>query len=436
MTITNRVQRVHDEHVQPVKTSVTTGQIVSVSPETESLLVDLGSSQVQVAHPFVSGSAWIRAMPSVGTQIVVSYNTTRKRYEFVSYAPSQEFTTRQLEAYSKRKSLYRDLREGEVEINSSGNANLHFSSRPIVSGHAGCVSWSYDSDRLESNTQAPTHIIRGHNHKKDRIGNEMRFGVVKRPTSYAEESYALTAPLSMPSLEKYVYAYEYLVNLSNDNSAPLIDFRSGEVYDDTLTPGIPFATPALGKNLKLPLRARYRFFCTMEPGGLKIPTQSTDIEISHLGDIDIALALAAIQGFSLKVPLGGIKTNSGLFTTLVSKLAMSLKSELDKVKLDGNRGIDLTTLMDIDAKATMAVNASAGTSMTLKANTDMKLDSMATMEINSVKIDIDGKGVVSIHGATGLSLSGALGKTGRIINTLQQDIITGMPTFVDPTLTA
>lgn len=428
MTANSRVQRIHDEHVQPVKTAVTTGQIVSVSPETESLLVDLGSSQVQVAHPFVSGSAWIRAMPSVGTQIIVSYNTTRKRYEFVSYAPSQEFTSRQLEAYSKRKSLYRDLREGEIELNSSGGANMHLGSRPIVSGHAGCVSWSYDSDKLETNTQAPTHIIRGHNHKKDRIGNEMRFGVVKRPTSYAEETYALTAPLSMPSLEKYVYAYEHLISLSNDNSAPLIDFRSGEVYEDTLTPGIPFATPALGKNLKLPLRARYRFHCTLEPGGLKIPTQSTDIEISHLGDVDIALAMAAIQGFSLKAPMGGIKTSSGLFTTFVAKLAMSLKSELDKIKIDGNRGIDLTTLMDISSKSTLATTLSAGTSM--------KLDSKTTFDINSVQISIDGKGMVSIHGATGLSLSGAMGKTGRIINTLQQDIITGMPTFLDPTLTA
>lgn len=436
MTNTNRVQRVQREHKQYTEASATTGQIVSVSPETESILVDIGSSHVQVAHPFVSGSAWIRAMPSVGTQIVVSYNATRKRYEFVSYAPSQEYASKQLEAYSKRKSLYRDLREGEIELTSSGNASLHLSSRPIVSGQAGCVLWAYDSDKLEANTQAPTHIIRGHNHKKDRIGNEIRFGVVKRPTSYANETYALTAPLSMPSLDKYTYAYEYLVSLDNDNAAPLIDFRAGEVYDNTLTPGIPFAMPALGKNLKLPLRARYRFFCTIEPGGLKIPTQSTDIEISHLGDIDIALALSAIQGFSLKAPLGGIKTNSGLFTTLVAKLAMTIKSELDKIKLDGNRGIDLSTLMDIDNKATMAFKASAGTNMDLKANTTMVLDSKASLDLKSIQISIDGKGMVSIHGATGLSLSGALGKTGRIINTLQQDVITGIPTFIDPTLTA
>jgi hypothetical protein len=436
MTYRNRVKRVQDEHTRYINTPATTGQIVGVSPETESLLVDIGSTQVQVAHPFVSGSAWIRAMPSVGTQIVVSYNTTRKRYEFVSYAPSQEYAAKQLEAYSKRKSLYRDLKEGEIELVSSGSASMHFSSRPIISGQAGCVTWAYDSDRLESSTVAPTHIMRGHNNKKDRIGNEMRFGVVKRPTSYVNETYALTAPLSMPSLGKYTYAYEHLITLDNDNNAPLFDFRTGEVYDNTLTPGIPFAMPALGKNLNLPLRARYRFFCTIEPGGLKALNQSTDIEISHLGDIDIALSKLAIQGFCLNAPLGGIKTNSGLFTTLVSKLAMSFKSELDKIKLDAMRGIDLTSTMGITNKATTSFEVSAGTGVDIKAKANMSLESSLNTDIKAIKISIDGSGMVSIHGATGLSLTGALGKTGRIINTLQQDIVTGIPTFVDATLTA
>ena len=431
----NRVARVKAEHLKNMDTATTTGKIVSVSANSESLIIDIGSTTVQVAHPFVSGKSWIRTMPSVGTTCTLAFNAAQNRYEFVAYAPSQSAASIQLENYANRKSLYRVLKEGEIEFASSGGVTLFMGSRPVHAGRAGAVTWKYDSDKLEATATAPTHVVRGHNNKTDRIGNEMRFGVVKRPTSSTSETYALTAPLSMPALGKYTYAYEHLLSLSNDLGAPLLDLRAGEVYDNTLDPGIPFATPILGKKSKLPLRARYRYFCTLEPGGLKTP-EATDVEISCLGDLDVMLSKLAIQGFSLDAPFGAVKVKAGLNSSFISKLAILVKSEIDKIALDASTSIS--------AKAGTSIELNPGTDLKTKAGAAQKHESATTfdlkagtkMNINGVGINIDGTGKVTIHGAAGLSISGAAGSSSKPLPTNPIDIVTGVPLFTDPTLTS
>lgn len=455
----SRIQRVRDEHFKNTDTATTYGKIVSVSPGTESIIVDIGSSSVQVAHPFVSGSSWIRTIPSVGTGCTLSYNSNKKCYEFVAYAPSKDFTQSQMSLYAERKSLYRTLREGEIELASSGGVSSFFGSRPVHAGRAGAVSWSYDSDKLEATTTAPTHVVRGHNNKLDRIGNEIRFGAVKRPVSYARDLYALTAPGSMPMLESYVYAYEYLMNLENDNGASLVDIRLGEVYDNTLTPGTPFALPALSRKNKIPLRARHRYYNTIEPGGLKAPNQSTEVEIDCLGNIDVLLSKLAVMGITVEAPLGNIKVKAGLATSLTTRLAMSLKSELDKIGLEALRGIDLKSSASITSKSSTSTAISAGTSLELKsttgtsmssgtgtdikAGTGLKLSGLTLdaeadtmLNIKGVMINISGKGHVTISGMVGLSIAGSMGVSGKPLPQLPNDIVTGLPLWIDPTLTS
>lgn len=422
----DRVRRIASQHLQGVNTPTVTGLIVAVNPDTESITVDIGSSVVQVTHPFVSGNAWIRAVPGTGTSCTLSYNQSKSRYEFVAYAPSQEYATKQLELYQKKRSLYRQLQEGELELASSGGVTEHYGSRPVLNGRAGAVSWAYDSDKLEASTTAPTHIKRGHRSFQDQIKNETRFGVVKRPLSGTREMYALTAPLSNPIAGIYTYAYEYLINLCNDNDAPLFDHRIGEVYDDALTPGIPFATPALSKKFNLPLRARYRYYSTIEPGGMPASGKLTSVEISCLGDVDVSLSDLAVQGFNMSIPYGAFTMKAGLQSSFISRLAVLVKSEIDKIALEAGRGIVLNAGTDVKSTSGTSHALTAGTSFAVKAGT--------SVDVSGVTIKVDGKGLVSIHGALGLTLSGAMGSTGRIINTLQNDVITGIPTFIDPTL--
>lgn len=422
----DRVRRVSSAHLQGVDTPTVTGMIVSVNPDTESIAVDVGSSVVQVTHPFVSGTSWIRAVPSPGTACTLSYNESKSRYEFVAYAPSQEYATKQLELYSQRRSLYRQLQEGELELASAGGVVTHYGARPVYSGRAGAVSWTYDSDKLEASTTAPTHVVRGHRNFSDRIGNEMRFGAVKRPLSNTREAYALTAPLSNPISGTYVYAYEHLISLNNDNDSPLLDLRSGEVYDDELTPGIPFAGPALARKFGIPLRARYRYFSTIEPGGLPAAGKFTSLEISHLGDVDLLLSELAVQGFSLSSPFGAVDLKAGTKASLISRLAMIVKSEIDRLSLEAGQGIVL--------KAGSDLKSTSGTTQTFNAGTALALKAGTSVDIDGVTIKVQGKGLVSIHGAAGLTLSGAMNETGRPIATQPTCFVTNLPFFIDPTL--
>ena len=414
-----RSARVKAEHLKPLSSATTAASITSVSPDDESIAFDVGASQSQVAHPFVSGEAWFRSQPSVGTKCTISYNSTLQRYEFVAYTQTADQARDRLTRYKNKKSLYQPLQEGEHELMSSGNVTEFWGSRPVKSSRAGAVSWTYDGDKLEATATAPTHIKRGHRNQTDRIGNEMRFGVVKRPTSAANEMYALAAPFSNPVADLYTYAYEHLINLSNDNDAPLIDHREGEVYDDVLTPGVPFAKPALGKQMKLPLRSRKRYHATMEPGGLPLGL-STDIEIDCLGNVQMDLAESAIGGFKLSAPMGGVEVNAGLQAKLIAQLAVKIASELASVAI--------TSKLNTGIKSGLAMKIDAGTSL------DISAVAKATMKALSLIIEADT--TAEISGKAGLTLTGAMGKTGRIINTLQQDYVTGLPTFVDPTLTS
>jgi hypothetical protein len=390
--------------------------------------LDVGADSTQVCHPFVSGEAWFRSQPSAGTRVTVAYNNALQRYEFVAYAQTAEQATKRLDRYKNKKSLYRPLQEGEHELMSSGTVNEFWGSRPTKTGRAGAVTWTYDGDKLEAAATAPTHIKRGHRSQTDRIGNEIRFGVVKRPTGATSEVYALTAPFSNPALDMYSYAYEYLIQLSNDNDAPLIDFREGEVYDNNLIPGIPFAKPTLAKKTKLPLRSRKRYYATLEPGGLPVADMSTDIEIDCLGNMSVVLSDTALLGYNLSVPTGAISIDAGLDAKLISNLAMKIASTVAGVVIDAALDAKLSGGMNTKISSGLDTKIDAGKNMSLKAALDMALESV-TMKLSA-------SAAAEIHGGAGLTLTGALGKTGRIINTLQQDYLTGLPTFIDPTLTS
>jgi hypothetical protein len=402
-----------------MSSATTAATITTVSPDHESMSFDIGSQDSQVAHPFVSGNAWFRSMPSTGTRCTVSFNQTLQRYEFVAYTQTGEQASNRLEAYRNRKSTYRPLAEGEHELQSSGTVNEFWGERPVKTGRAGPVTWSYDADKLEAVTTSPTHIMRGHRHQTDRIGNEIRFGAIKRPTSAVNEQYALVAPFSNPAIDSYVYAYEYLVNLANDNDAPLIDFRAGEVYENTLTPGTPSAKPALSKKNSLPLRARYRYHATLEPGGLPAPG-STDIEIDCLGNVSVALSDTAVIGLDVAVPFGHMHFSSGQDASVISQLALRLASKM--------AGVAVSSLLDTKIES--------GTDMKISAGTSLDIEATADAIFKSLTLKMTTTATAEIGGGAGLTLYGALGKTGRPVSTQSNCFISGAPFFIDPTLSS
>lgn len=435
MTGFSRVHRSVSEHKKMFDSPTTSAQITSVSGDTDSMNLDIGVAGTQVAHPFTSGSSWIRAMPSNGTRVTVSYNQALSRYDFVSYAPTPNTAANQLSLYKSRKSLYRPLLEGEIEIVSSGGVTSFFGSRSVHNERAGALTRSLDSDRMESTATAPTHVWRGHRYQNDRLGNEVRFGVVKRPLSASKDLFVLAVP-SNPGSDTYVFTYESSLWLSNDNNAPLLDFREGEVYDDVPLPGTPFCMPELGARTRLALRSRKRYYSTVEPMGAKIPDKFTGFEIDCLGNYDVVLAETAVLGHSVSVPMGPIKYNAGLGSEFVSRLSVLVRSSTDTITVDGAQNVATNAGRDATVKAGAGFKTESGSDTVFKSGADLRADVTGVLKTQSRELKMATTASAEIGGGSGLTLTGAMGKTGRPISTNSACYVTGILNYIDPSLTS
>lgn len=391
-------------------------RIASVNTATESVTMDTGSGTTEIAHAFCTDSAWVRSIPSPGTRVTLMYNQLTQAYDFVAYVPGG--AARRLKSYAQGQSLYRSLGEGEHEIKSSGDVVTYWGSRCLGTTRAGAVKTTHDGENLEHITQAPTVHIKGHRNRRDSLGHEMRFGVVKRPLSATKDNIILKAPLSNPVLGVFNYAYEHMIKLNNDNDDPLVDIRIGEVYDDTPQPPTPFSAPVMGDHGQ-PLRARYRYHSTIEPLGIGVPETYTEAAIDSLGNVDVVLSKLAIVGFALRVPLGSFNMTSGLQANIEGKLGVSLTATAGSTSISGNLGVTVTTPMNATVSG--------------KTGLDLKSDMVVTVE-GIAGVNLKSKGKVSIHGMGGVSIAGAMGPTGQALAS-GLDRVCGVPMFIDPTVT-
>lgn len=381
--------------------------IKSVDNQREMLTTDDDSKETEIRHPYASQNSWIRTMPSSGIKAVVAYSSDNHKLEVIGYQNSK--AAENIKLYSQRQGLYRPLKEGEHEVMSSGKASSFYGSQPVKVDRAGLVSHKLDGLKLESATRAPTFIVRSTRNRPDIIGHEMRFGAVKRSLSAAKESYALKIG-SLPDADQAIFANEFLLAVNADlTDAPLVDIRSGDVFDDALTPGYPMAIPRTGTN-SLPLRHHAKYFVTIEPGTTPVPMQATELEVDCLGNVALTLSKLSVIGLAVKAPLGRILVSCGLDMTLDAKLGIKLTS-LGKITLDGKLGIDITT------PAAVNISGDLGVKITSTGPTSVK----AT-------------GGVELNGTAGVKLIGAMGETGRPISTQALDVTSGIPLFIDPSL--
>jgi len=409
----------------PVRTAPYQVLVQSVDTVAEEMIFSDSSKSSKVRYPYVSETAWIRSMPSAGVRAVVAYSPISKKLEMVGYEFNK--SAEMARKYTARQSLYRQLQEGEHEIMSSGRASSFYGRYPVKVDRAGVVSARLDGLKLEHVVRAPTTVWRGSRNRPDVIGHEMRVGAVKRSLSANKEVYALKLG-SLPDLGTCIFANEYLLALNSDvTDTPLIDIRSGEVYDDVLTPGYPMAMPLLGSN-NLPLRHRAKYFVTVEPGTVGVPKQSTDLEIDTLGNVSLNLSKLSIIGLAVKVPLGRVLLSCGLDMTLDAKLGIVLKS-LGQIKIEGKAGVSIDTPAIVNVSGTAGVHIKA-TTASIETTGPASIEAKGSVEVSSL-----GPAVVS--GKAGVTLKGAAGGAGaRPINTLPIDPVTGIITYTDPTVRA
>ena len=411
----SKAARSNDDYVTSVITAV------ALDTETASVA---RYGDVPIPQPLVFGTSWIRSAPSAGQGIKLMRNPKKQKYEAVGYEQPSDTQTK-LNNYSEKTGKYRPLRQGEHEILSGGGAVSFWGSQPFLEHRVGPIRHSLDAIKMEAAYKAPTHVMRLHASRTDAIGDEIRFGVVKRPTSANTEVYALKTPFSNPLLETYQYGKEFLLNIKDDVSgSPLIDVRCGDVFDDQLLPGYPFSLQKFGDN-NLPLRYWARFYDSLEPGTLSVPDQMTDVQVDSLGNIAVNLSKLSVLGFTMNVPLGKIAMSCGLDMALDAKLGVTITA-LKDVVVKGTAGVTVSTPAKVSVEGTSGVDIKSSANITVNGATGVTVKSAA-------KVEVTGTAEVDVTSSTSIKVSAPMVELQGSVNSLSKhiDYTTGVPLFPD-----
>jgi len=412
--------------------SVFAGIIESAAGDTQTAKISYpgGQRDIPLPMPFEATGSWIRSIPDTGSTALLTYRADTKDVTFLRYV--QDRADKKLESYNEGVTLYRPLLPGEHEIHSSGSAQSFYSSRSVLEHRAGVLRSWLDQDRAEIGQKSTLHTRQMVDHFSDKIGDEERFGVVRRPKllnplqasvlsiegsiktislvtkirSSVVEEYPFpdfSLPGGAPALfsvsaaassiasellnivrgefKTRTFGREYLRVINNPIvftdpitevglafPPKLIDFREGQVFDDFGLQQINLKTGAY-------LRARHQYF---SPLSTELIPDATTHSVDELGNVSWDLALAAISGFSISAPLGGFSVTAGLpinmFTFTTMDYTSTLSASFTSLAADVNISSTLATTIDgkagvnISTLAKYALDAKLGISTTTTLN--------------------------------------------------------------------
>lgn len=413
----------------------TSSVISAVSQETETISVS-GFGDVLVPHQNVFGTSWIRSAPNAGQGVKLAYDKKKKKFEAIGYEQPAD-VAKKLDLYRNKQGVYRPLKPGEHEIVSSGGAVSFWGSQPFAETRVGPIRQTLDGLKLEATTKAPAHVLKLHSSRTDSIGDEIRFGVVKRPISANSEAYGLKAPISNPLLDMYHYGKEFLLNIKDDMSnSPLVDIRTGDVFEDQLLPGFPFSLPKLGDNI-FPLRYWARFYNTIEPGSLSVPDQYTEVQIDTMGNMVVNLSKLALLGYTLNAPLGKIAMSCGLTMALDAKLGITITSLAD-VTVKGLAGVKVTSPLSVNIEGTTSVDMKSTGPVTIEGTASVDVKSTGAVTVSgTASVDMKSTGAINVSGTGGVTIKSSPGTPlklqGSAYASLSKhiDYTTGIPLFPD-----
>jgi hypothetical protein len=217
----------------------------NVIPELEAVEAEMfsnpGTVRLTILHPYFGVNSWFRVMPERGTPLI-----TQPRGDLPQQEISRYISNRMAQIHESVEAgediLFRCLRPGEMEANSSGRAYTHWGKEGDLQMRGGVTRFDLSQTRLEITGWAPTFRRRLHLHSPTVLANEERFGVVKRPD------------LINPNLvEKYTrnvdqsFAVEYGRWINKKDGSPIITVQEGNVTQEDGT----FATHGnTNKNLR------------------------------------------------------------------------------------------------------------------------------------------------------------------------------------------
>lgn len=203
------------------------GVVHTVQPETESVKIENfgspGTTTVAVRHPFMGKDAWIRAMPETGTAVITQKIREPSQVETWGYI-SHRLGQLVKKAKQDNDFVFRELRQGEIEIMSSGKAYQHWSEGGDIVIHGGVIEHQLLQTDLEMVSRSPTFKRQLDQHEPAQLKHEERFGLVKRPDT--------AKPNSIQTWIKdgEAFQYEYGRWLQDDEGKDLTSLHEGHLY--------------------------------------------------------------------------------------------------------------------------------------------------------------------------------------------------------------
>ena len=404
----------------------------AVNPEQQSMKVRYagGEKSMTIPMPFESVNSWIRAVPESANPVLLCTRSDTHDVAFLRCLG--DGSEKRIQLYQQNIGLYRPLQPGEIEIQSAGNAQSFYSSRPMLEHRGGAIRSWLDQDRAEAGTKAPTHVRALWEHQPQLILDEERFGAVKRPimlnpanmaalalqtsntsmTSYNIQEYPIpnfsvpTGAGGVPSpfgvaaqalakasellalttgkFKIRPFAKEYLKVIKNPlaNVLPtqpkLIDFREGHVFADganVLVSGESNTDQngqVLGSNGAY-LRARYKYFT---PSG-----DATVCEIDELGNVNWTTSLLGTVGWTTTIPTGlwTLKAFQDISMTSGMNISMTALQNISHTSFK----FDSTAATDHEFTSTMNFAISAGGTYDMKAAQGITESSPMNIELKA-----------------------------------------------------
>ncbi len=341
-------------------------------------------------QPHLGRTAWMRAAPEGGMGSLLITRSDTEEPEVLRWWHTD--TTTRLSLFRRNvdsllagsgelvvNEAFRPLQSGEIDIVSRGGSQIFLGSRPHLDMRAGIMRLTLDQDETEISAKAPIHVRRGYQHSSNEIGDEERFGVVKRPDNGSTVDKFYPDPDGNRDGDRNGFAKEYLMKLTNPQASTpkiLFDTRVGHVIDDS---GIPYRLDDTGKKL----RARSEYFTPAETSVL--------LQLDELGNFKIKHPVEATTGGKFILPTGSLVVEIGLvkpadFQRVIGRNEVAV-IVADKLEVIGNNAVETVGAnKQIAAGGTLVI--SAGSALAVKPREDGFVEIYAKGIVMNVDGDI------------------------------------------------
>lgn len=306
-------------------------------------------------QPHLGRSAWMRAAPEggMGTLLITRSDTqepenmrwwhtdTKLRLQLFRENVSSLLSG---EGRLISREAFRPLQSGEIDIVSRGGAQIFMGNRPHLDMRAGIMRFTMDQDETEISAKAPIHVRQNHQHKSSEIGDEERFGIVKRPDAGSTIDKFYPDPDGKRDDARVGFAKEHLMRMTNPQLTPphiLFDTRAGHVIDDT---GIPYRLDDSGEKL----RVRGEYWTPAETSVL--------MQLDEIGNFKIEHPVQATTGGKFILPSGHLIAEIGLVDPTDFRRYIGRNEEVD-ILVDKIQNIHNDDMKTVDHDRTLIVHA-------------------------------------------------------------------------------